>query len=169
AGIIAGRKDLIKKIKSNPMKRALRVDKMTLAALEAVLRIYANPESLTKKIPALRLLTKSTAEIEAAAQALLEPMQNFVGSTHAVQIIDCKSQIGSGAQPVELLPSKAIAITSKTKRGGGKALEKLGAKFRQLEQPVIGRISDGQLQFDLRCLEKVEDLVAVLKTADQSP
>ena len=165
AGIIAGRADLIGKIKKNPMKRALRVDKMTLAGLEAVLKIYADPDKLRLELPALRLLTRTADDIRQTAEHLLAPVKDFVGDAYSVEIIACKSQIGSGAQPVELLDSRALAIGTVNKRGRGKALERLGAKFRALEKPVIGRIDDGRLIFDLRCLETADELIAILEGA----
>jgi L-seryl-tRNA(Ser) seleniumtransferase len=162
AGIIVGRAALIKKIKANPMKRALRVDKVTLAALEAVLKIYADPDSLVQKLPALRLLTRSNEEIAITAQKILPSVEIFVGAGFDVSVIDCRSQIGSGAQPVELLHSTAIAISAQEKRGKGKALERLSTKFRRLDKPVIGRIEDGSLLLDLRCLEDSEGFLQQL-------
>ncbi|MGR8946510.1 MAG: L-seryl-tRNA(Sec) selenium transferase [Gammaproteobacteria bacterium] len=163
AGIIAGRADLVKKIKANPMKRALRVDKMTLAALEAVLKIYHDPAKLAQKLPAIRLLTRTQSEIADVAAQVVTPVREFVGEQFEVDITDCKSQIGSGAQPVELLPSKAIAIRPAAKRGRGKILEKLSLRFRSLACPVIGRIEDGCLLLDLRCLENPDDFNSSLK------
>ncbi len=162
AGIIAGRADLIKKIKANPMKRALRVDKMTLAALEAVLKLYTDPAKLAERLPAIKLLTRSQQDIAALAAQVADPLSQFVGSEFSVEIIDCNSQIGSGAQPIELLPSKGIAIRPNKPKGRGKHLEKLSQRFRNLDQPIIGRIEDGQLVFDLRCLESVNEFFATL-------
>ena len=165
AGIIAGRQDLVNRIKKNPMKRALRVDKMTLAALEAVLKIYADPDRLEQALPAIRLLTRSKTDILQTAQGLVDPLATFVGNDFAVNIVDCKSQIGSGAQPVELLDSVAVAVSTPNKRGRGKALAELSSKFRGLDKPVIGRIEDGQLVFDLRCLENADELIEALHHA----
>lgn len=166
AGVIVGRADLIKKIKANPMKRALRVDKLTLAALEAVFKIYADPDSLEQKLPALRLLTRSETEIEETARALLPAVQAFLGNNYEVNIVECRSQIGSGAQPVELLPSKALSITPREKRGRGKNLARLNEQFRALATPVIGRILEGALLLDLRCLETPKPLIALLEAAN---
>ena len=165
AGIIAGKASLVKRIKKNPMKRALRVDKMTLAALEAVLKIYGQPETLTNHLPTLNLLTRAKNEIASLAAQLLQPIAEFVGDNYRVEVIDCNSQIGSGAQPVELIASAGLAISPVTKRGRGRSVENLNAKFRALKPPVIGRIEDGKLIFDLRCLENVDDLVTTLPAA----
>lgn len=162
AGIIAGRADLIKKIKANPMKRALRVDKMTLAALEAVLKLYSDPDRLAEKLPALKLLTRRAHDIDELAVQVLNPLSQFVGTEFDVEIIDCKSQIGSGAQPVELLASRAIAIQPRKTKGRGKTLLTLSGRFRALERPIIGRIEDNRLVLDLRCLENVDEFLATI-------
>ena len=162
AGIIAGRADLVNRVKRNPMKRALRVDKMTIAALEAVLRLYGDPERLAARSPSLRLLTRDVAAIKAQAQRLGAPLQNAVGSVATVEIVDVMSQIGSGAQPTELLASAALGLRPPVGRGSGKVLERLAAAFRRLPMPVIGRIEDGAFLLDLRCLEDEAGFLAQL-------
>lgn len=152
AGIIAGRKDLIAKIKRNPMKRALRCGKTTIAALGAVLKLYADPDSLPQKLPALRLLTRNDGEIKSQAECLLPELQTALGASAGVTVIPVKSQIGSGALPVDLLPSFALRLCPAGK-SSGKKLAALAAAFRNLPVPVIGRIHDDALLFDLRCLE----------------
>ena len=151
-GLIVGRADLIAKIRKNPMKRALRLDKSRLAALEVVLRLYASPERLTKEVPTLRLLTRAQAEIRALADRLLPAIAKAVEGRASARIIECLSQIGSGALPVDTLPSAGIALAPRGKRRSGAAAA-LAAAFRALPVPVIGRISEGELILDLRCLE----------------
>lgn len=154
AGIIVGKRDLIARIRKNPLKRALRLDKMTLAALEAILRLYGDPDRLVERLPTLRLLTRSANDIEALAARTLQPLQSKLAGGYSISLCACSSQIGSGSLPVERLPSHGIAIRpAKKGRGEGTALEKLAAAFRKLPVPVIGRIEDGALIFDLRCLE----------------
>jgi len=136
AGIIAGSADLVGRIKRNPMKRALRVDKMTIAALGAVLRLYGDPDRLAERSTTLRLLTRGLADIEAQAR-----------------VVSCRSQIGSGAQPAELLASAGLGIKPPQRRGSGKALERIATAFRKLPTPVIGRVEGGSFLLDLRCLE----------------
>ena len=161
AGIIVGRRDLIDRIRRNPMKRALRLDKITLAALGAVLRLYANPEQLPARLPALRLLTRSEDEIRAQAERLQAPLAERLSKIAEVQVVSCMSQIGSGALPVETLPSAALALMPLGgKRQLGGALKRLAASFRALPQPVIGRTSDGVFLLDLRCLEDEDGLRA---------
>ncbi|WP_124951160.1 L-seryl-tRNA(Sec) selenium transferase [Sulfuriferula thiophila] len=154
AGIIIGRKDLIAKIKKNPLKRALRVDKMTYAALDAVLRLYRDPERLTQNLPTLRLLTRSLTEIETAAKDVL-PIVALALTGHAtVAIKPCQSQIGSGSLPVNLLPSACLTITPLIRgKGEGSVLKKIEQAFRQLPVPILGRITDGAYCLDMRCLE----------------
>lgn len=154
AGIIAGRADLIARIRRNPMKRAMRVDKMTIAALAAVLRLYADPERLAERLPALRLLARPVEDIEAVASRLRPVLAGPLAEIAAVEIVSCQSQIGSGALPVDRLPSVALSIRpAAAKRGAGTVLRRLTQAFRALPVPVIGRVQDGALILDLRCLE----------------
>ena len=154
AGIIAGRRELIAKIKKNPLKRALRLDKMTIAALEAILQLYRDPDRLAVRLPTLRLLTRAAGDIKAVAERVLQPLQDKLAGHYSVALCPCTSQIGSGSLPVERLPSHGIAIRpAKKGRGEGTALEKLAAALRALPVPVIARIEEGALVLDLRCLE----------------
>jgi len=152
AGIVAGRKELIAKLAKNPLKRALRLDKLRLAALEATLRLYRDPDSLARRLPTLRLFTRSAAELRAVAERLLPGLTNALGPSWQVEAIDCASQIGSGALPLETLPSAGLAIRP-TGKATGSAIEKLASAFRAVPVPIIGRIAQGALIFDLRCLE----------------
>jgi L-seryl-tRNA(Ser) seleniumtransferase len=154
AGLVVGRRELVAKLKRNPMKRALRVDKMTLAALAAVLGLYADPARLAERLPTLRLLARPEAEIRALAERLLPSLAEALGDAATVEVVPCQSQIGSGAVPVDLLPSAGLALRPKgARRGGGAALRRLVEAFRVLPVPVIGRVHEGALHLDLRCLE----------------
>jgi L-seryl-tRNA(Ser) seleniumtransferase len=160
-GIVVGRKDLVQKLNRNPLKRALRLDKGRLAALEATLRLYADPDRLPERLPTLRLLTRPAADIAAAAQRVLPAVAQALGGRAAVRIEPCRSQIGSGALPVDLLPSHCLSMRMLGTRSGG-AVERLAAAFRALPSPVVGRIEDGCLKFDLRCLEDEAGFVSQL-------
>jgi len=163
AGIIVGRKELVAKIKRNPLKRALRVDKMTMAALSAVLRLYADPDRLAQSLPTLRLLTRPAADIAALAERLRLQLAAQLGSGASVEVISCDSQIGSGALPAQRIASAGLAIRpADGKRGAGTALNRLSAALRALPVPVIGRIQDGRLILDLRCLEDEAGFAAQL-------
>ncbi|HCB2272760.1 TPA: L-seryl-tRNA(Sec) selenium transferase [Citrobacter koseri] len=151
AGIIVGKKEMIAQLQSHPLKRALRADKMTLAALEATLRLYLHPEALAEKLPTLRLLTRSEAAIQAQAQRLQAALAVRFSAEFAVNVMPCLSQIGSGSLPVDRLPSVALTFTPYD--GRGSRLEALAARWRALPVPIIGRIYDGRLWLDIRCLE----------------
>ncbi len=152
AGLLVGRRDLIAKIKKNPLKRALRVGKLTLAALEAVLALYRDPDRLHLRVTAVRQLTRPEAEIRAAAERLLAALQAaLAGLAVTAEIVVLKSQIGSGSLPVDRLPSAGFAIRPEGKKSG--VLNRIEQGLRTLPKPVIGRIEDGALLLDLRCLD----------------
>jgi L-seryl-tRNA(Ser) seleniumtransferase len=153
AGFIVGRKDLLARINKNPMKRAIRVDKMRLAALEATLKLYRDPDRLAERLPTIRLLARSRDALAAMAQRLQTPVATAVGAKFVVHTTDCASQIGSGALPLETIPSAGLAIRPVASRSAGRALTALAAAFRALPIPVIGYIESDALVFDLRCLE----------------
>jgi L-seryl-tRNA(Ser) seleniumtransferase len=153
-GIVVGRKDLVARLDQNPMKRAMRLDKLRLAALEAVLRLYADPDRLAERLPTLQMLTRPRAEIATLAHGLLPRVAAALEGRAAVSVADCASQIGSGALPVDLLPSVALVLHARAV--GGAAVERLAESFRRLPVPVIGRIHDGALWFDLRCLDAAD-------------
>jgi L-seryl-tRNA(Ser) seleniumtransferase len=144
----------------NPLKRALRLDKIRLAALEAVLRLYGDPDRLAARLPALRLLTRSRDEIAATAQRLVTPLARALDGMATVAIVDTSSQIGSGALPVSLLPSAGLALTPVN--ASGTAADVLARRLRALPVPVIGRIESGRVVLDLRCLEDETEFVAQL-------
>jgi len=152
-GFIVGRKELIEKINKNPMKRALRIDKVRIAMLEATLRLYRDPDRLTQRLPTVRLLARPKMEIEVLARRLVKPVSNTVGDAFNVEVTVCASQIGSGALPVETIASAGLAIRPKAVRGAGRAPAALAAALRKLPVPIIGRIEEQALVLDLRCLE----------------
>ena len=153
AGIIAGRADLIAKIKKNPMKRAMRCDKMTIAALETILRLYADPDRLAGRIPTLRLLARKQDDIQATAARVSTMLDTALGDRYEISLEHCQSQIGSGSLPAERLDSIALVIRPTAAKGVGTALKRLATAFRNLSMPVIGRIQDDAFWLDLRCLE----------------
>jgi len=153
AGLIVGSRAAVGRIRQWPMKRALRVSKLPLAALEATLRLYLRPERLARDLPTLRLLTRPLAQIRAVAETLQPAVAGAVAPRFGVQVVELMGQIGSGSLPVERLPSAGLAIAPRQKKGAGRALDELARALRALPLPVIGRIADDRLLLDLRCLE----------------
>ena len=153
AGILVGRRDLIQKIKKNPLKRILRVGKITLAGLEAVLRLYRNPAKLPEKLTVIQLLTRDTASIAQQAETVLPKLkESLLAASMNIQTVSVLSQIGSGSLPVERLPSTALSIEGFDKVGE-KNIVRLERLLRSSDTPIIGRLQDKALIFDLRCLQ----------------
>ncbi|WP_145543685.1 L-seryl-tRNA(Sec) selenium transferase [Yersinia frederiksenii] len=150
AGIILGKKQWIDQLQQHPLKRVLRADKMTLAALDATLRLYQQPDRLTELLPTMRLLTRPTEAIAESAQRVRAVLADYYAD-FILAVEPCWSQIGSGSLPVDRLPSWAVTFVPKD--GSGSALEALTERWRSLAKPVIGRVADGRLWLDLRCLE----------------
>ncbi|MDU1024900.1 MAG: L-seryl-tRNA(Sec) selenium transferase [Leclercia adecarboxylata] len=159
AGIIVGKRDLIARLQQHPLKRALRADKMTLAALEATLRLYLHPETLAERLPTLRLLSRDAAAIHHQGERLLAQVAAHYPDFE-VRVEDCLSQPGSGSLPVDRLPGAALTFTPRDGRGA--QLEALALRWRSLPVPVLGRIKDGRLWLDLRCLEDEAQFLEML-------
>jgi L-seryl-tRNA(Ser) seleniumtransferase len=164
AGIIAGARELVARVAKNPIKRAVRLDKVRLAALEATLKLYRDPDRLPETLPTLRYFVRPRGQITEAARRLTQPLAAAVGASFEVTVVQCASQIGSGALPLETLSSAGLAIrpVDPKGKGSGSRIEALAAAFRTLPVPVIGRIRDGALLFDLRCLDDEEGFCAQL-------
>ena len=159
-GLIVGSKELIAKIKRHPLKRSLRCDKATLAALEATLRLYRDPDRLPERLPTLRMLTRTPAQILPVAKRLQPMLAAALGPVVAVSIQPCKSQIGAGSLPVDRLESLCLAIAPAQAKGKGSGTfcKRVADSLRGLPIPVIGRIEDGQVKLDLRCLDGADNV-----------
>jgi L-seryl-tRNA(Ser) seleniumtransferase len=166
AGFIVGRKDLVARINRNPLKRALRVDKIRLAAIEATLKLYRDPDRLATQLPTIRLLARQKKAIETLARRLAPVLATKLGDAFTVDVIACASQVGSGALPLETVQSAGLAIHPIAKRMVGRTLSGLAAALCRLPVPVIGRIEDQSLILDLRCLEDEAGFTANLATLD---
>lgn len=151
AGIIAGRRDLVALIKKNHLKRALRCCKMTLAALEATLLLYLNPEKAARSIPTLRLLARSPDDVRATADQAAQAISRMFGLDAEVSVIEDTCQAGSGAMPEMDMPSFSVAIRHKKISPDG-----LAKWFRGREIPVIGRVKDDLFRLDMRTVETLE-------------
>ena len=160
AGIIVGKKAWIERLQAHPLKRVLRCDKVILAGLEATLRLYLNPEKLSERLPTLRLLTKSVEQLRADAERLKARLESRLNADFQLQIEDSLAQIGSGSQPMERIPSVAVTLSEKTPQ----KLSALSTRFKQLSQPIIGRMENGKLWLDLR---SVADIETLLNTVDE--
>lgn len=161
AGLIVGDRALVAKIKKHPLKRALRVGKLTLAALEPVLRLYQSPEFLRDRLTTLRLLTRPQREIAEAAERVRPAFQAALGSGFDVTVEPMFSQIGSGALPVDQLPSAGLVVRSADGKRSGRALAQLEKRLREWPRPVIGRVADNALRLDLRCVEAADEAAFV--------
>jgi L-seryl-tRNA(Ser) seleniumtransferase len=161
AGIIVGRQDLVTRLNRNPLKRALRMDKVSLAGLDAVLRLYEHPHSLVARLPVLRALTRAVAEIRALALRVQPVVAAAVGGAAAVSVVECASQVGSGALPSDTIPS--VALVLRPARRGNRhrvAAARLAAALRGLPVPIVGRVVDDAVMLDLRTLEDEATFVA---------
>ncbi|WFU73419.1 L-seryl-tRNA(Sec) selenium transferase [Bradyrhizobium sp. CB2312] len=166
AGFIVGERGLIAEVNRNPMKRALRIDKIRLAAIEATLKLYRDPDRLSERLPALRAMARSQADIRAQTQRLQPVLARSLAPCYVVECCDCESQIGSGALPLDTIASAGLVMRSKNGCGG---LEKLAAALRGLKRPVIGRIANGGLTLDLRCLDDEDEFVSAVTGLEPWP
>jgi L-seryl-tRNA(Ser) seleniumtransferase len=162
AGLIVGTTEAIARIRKCPMKRALRVSKLPLAALEATLMLYLRPERLARDLPTLRVLTRPLEAIQATAAALQPALAAAVAPRYTVHAVALHSQIGSGSLPVDRLPSAGLALQPALHQRVGRALDELATVLRALPLPVIGRIAEDRLLLDVRCLEDTAPLLAQL-------
>jgi L-seryl-tRNA(Ser) seleniumtransferase len=169
AGLIVGRADLVAALKRNPLRRTLRIDKMTVAALSAVLAIYSDPDRLVERLPVLRFLIRPLADIRTAAERVLLPVAAVVDRVATVRVTDCQSQIGSGALPTRTIASAGVAIEPRARHGAGGAVRAIAAAFRRLPIPVIGRIQDGTFILDVRCLDDEAAFLAQISQLDMPP
>ncbi len=153
-GIIAGKRSAIEKIKSNPLTRALRIDKLTLAALEASLELYRDEKLAIKHIPTLRMLTMSFKEIAEKADEMSKLFKQEVQDKAVIELLNLSSRSGGGAFPDLSLPTRCIAI--KPANISASNLEK---KMRMHNPPIIGRIENDRFIIDPRTIQKGEEII----------
>jgi L-seryl-tRNA(Ser) seleniumtransferase len=158
AGIIAGKRESIEKIRKNPLMRCVRVGKMTIAALDATLRLYLN--GMEKSIPTLAYLTRPVDEIHRIAQEVSVKMEKILDGLAAVSVERGASQVGSGSLPVESIESRYVVLHPLNL-----SVDKLAALFRSSEVPVVGRIHEGRLAMDMRTVYQ-EDAEYIMKAAE---
>jgi len=148
AGVAVGRRELVNKLRANALRRALRCDKLTLAALEATLRLYLRAGDLAAALPTLRYLSRSTGELELVAERACEILAERLVGDFRLEVVPSSSQIGSGAQPAEEIPSRAVRVTHPELTP-----ERIAAIFRAARPPVIGRIADDAFLLDVRAVD----------------
>ncbi len=158
AGMIVGRRDLIDRINRNPLKRALRCDKITLAILHYTLRLYQDPDRLPAELPLFATLTRPMEHLTSTAQRIATVLSGRLEPRYAISVTTSQCQIGSGALPQETLPSVAVSITASA---DGHVMQ-LANRLRRLETPVIGRIQNGALWLDVRAIDDADALCATL-------
>jgi L-seryl-tRNA(Ser) seleniumtransferase len=154
AGLMAGKKELIGRINKNHLQRALRCGKITLAALEATLRLYRQSPDITRAIPTLRAFTRSPADIRETGAKTAAQLQSALGGEFRIELEASTSQIGSGALPTEELPTFVLAITHDSL-----SATVIAATFRGANPPILGRIKDDRFLLDLRTIFDPEDLI----------
>jgi L-seryl-tRNA(Ser) seleniumtransferase len=152
-------------MRRNPMKRALRVDKLVIAALGEVLRLYLDAERLPQALPTLRMLLRPPRDIEPVARRLADALARRLKAPYVVEVVECRSQIGSGALPIDVLPSMGVRIASSApRRQRDRDVKQLKQTLRALDVPILGRIEEHALLLDCRCLEDAGEAVSALES-----
>ena len=154
AGLVVGKKHWISQISRNPLHRAVRCGKLTIAALEATLKLYQESGNLAEDVPTLRAFVRPIAELDRVAERVIPDLQRFLGEGFQLTVENSTAQIGSGALPTEELPSKVIAVENEEVSAEG-----IAARFRSASPPILGRIRDGRFLLDLRTIFDPEDLI----------
>ncbi len=157
AGIIAGKKKYLDMIKKNPLTRALRIDKMTLAALESTLQIYRDPEKAVLQIPTLSMLTTPVEKIRAKAEKFMEELKKLNNPHLMIKLFDLPSRVGGGALPLQELPSKCVGM-----KIAGISVNSLEKQMRKNSPPIIGRIEEDFFIADFRTVHEDEIPIMVM-------
>jgi L-seryl-tRNA(Ser) seleniumtransferase len=145
AGVVVGKAEHIKRMKAHPMARAMRVDKMTIAALQATLSLYLRPEEALEKIPTLRMLNESDASLKSRASGMVKGIGSAIGDAGHVELEQAASKVGGGALPLLELDSWVCAVSP-----ASMSVDRLAARLRETDPPVIGRIQKDRLLLDAR-------------------
>lgn len=164
SGIIVGKTAVVKKIKKNPLARALRVDKMTIAGLEATLQLFLTPEKLTQTHPVYRMMALSLEELNKRALRLQKILRAELKEEAKISVGDGESQVGSGSVPTEMIPTRLLKV-----RPTSESVDNLGRKLRHSSPPIFPRVQKDFVLFDLRTIQKHQDktvataLLSILK------
>lgn len=154
AGLIVGKKELVGRIGKNHLQRALRCGKLTLAALEATLRLYRQSPAITEAIPTLKAFTRAIDDIRKMGEAIVPMLCSALGKEFRVALEDSTCQIGSGALPTEELPTVVVAVTHPTQ-----SATRIAQQFRAANPPIIGRVRDDRFLLDLRSIFNPADVI----------
>ena len=157
AGIVVGKRALIEQLDANPLKRALRLDKLALALLDATLKAYEDESAITERIPLARNLALPMPELERRGGLVANSLKRLKGA--AVEVVASQAQLGSGALPGQAIESRAVTLAFER----ANRVRETAAALRQLAPPVIGRIADGRLSLDMRGADPVDELIATLE------
>lgn len=165
AGIIVGKKERLDAMKTHPLYRALRVDKMTLAALDGILRLYADERQAMQSIPVLRMLAMDPTELSRRAGLLVRRLRRLLPATVSLKTVAGFSQVGGGSLPEVGIPTTLCAISVP-----GLEPQQLDQRLRSFSPAVVGRVSQGQFLLDVRTIrdEEVTTVVAALKAVVES-
>jgi L-seryl-tRNA(Ser) seleniumtransferase len=155
AGLVVGRRALVERLASHPLRRALRVDKLRVAALAATLRLYRQAPDLAAALPTLRWLTRPLAEMDTVGRTIAPRLAAALGEGWSVAVVESECEVGSGAAPTAVLPSRALAVAHP-----GWSPDDVAARFRHATPPVLGRIHAGGFLLDLRGIVAADDLLA---------
>jgi len=159
-GVIAGRQDLIERLRKNPLRRALRVDKLVIAALDDVLRLYLHPERLAEVLPTLRFLARDVSDTMECARRVAEALAERLPRPYSVEVARCDSQVGSGAFPARALPSAGVRISCAVAlKQRDREIQRLSRALRSLSTPIIGRVEEHALLLDCRCLLDPKEVI----------
>ena len=157
AGIVVGRRDLVDRLAGNPLRRALRPGKLTLAALGATLRLYRESPDLAAALPVLRWLTRPLESMERVGREVAPLLAARLGDGYRVSLVAAECEVGSGAVPAVSLPSRALVVEH-----AAVAAEDIAARFRAARPPVLGRIHEGRFLLDLRGIFEPAELAVDL-------
>jgi L-seryl-tRNA(Ser) seleniumtransferase len=152
AGIIVGRSEWITRIKKSPLARAFRCGKLNLAGLEATLKLFLSPETLTTRHPVYAMLSRTPAELGRRAKRVSAALKKSVPTGVRLAVVDAESQVGSGAVPVETIPTKVLSVFSSSL-----SADEIALRLRRLSPPVFARISRDAVVFDFRTVQPDED------------
>lgn len=147
AGVILGNREIVDRIKKNPINRAMRIDKFTLAGLESILRFYRDPQTVFDNIPTLTMISTPVEMVDRRAKRLARRLRKSIGTHCSVMVVDIMSRVGGGAMPEQNLPSRGVALQPASISMGITHLE---SALRSLDVPIISRIEDDRLLLDLR-------------------